>query len=391
MNKTESFFVETLCAFLTEDGKKLNTDGVDRQELYTLAKRHSVAGILSYVFSRYQLFEGESISEKFTTQYEKTLSVMLRRSLAAENISRLFSQHGIAHIPFKGSTVARFYPVPELRAYSDVDMIVKEEDLSKIDEIMSSRGFLRSIADMGVVTCYKKGMEYYEFHKSLNIPDDEKEVFSSVWENSAPLTDCLYALDDSFLLCYLISHLEKHMRSGGAGVKMYLDIALFLKNSKSLDFEKVREILKAASLYSFFESVLWLCHKWFLIELPFEVTPMEDRLYSEFCSFTLSDGVFGDHTKEGGLENALMRVSSGSKKCAKFRFIMSRVFPAKEELYRIYPRYEGKTLLVPVAWFTHLFSFLKKDKMKNIKAVVRTDSKAANARREFLDGLGCKN
>ena len=391
MNITERFFVEALCAFVTENGEKLNTEGVEGKELLALSKRHSVGGIISYVLNRYDLFEDDEISRELSSHYDKTLSVMLRRSLAAENLSRKFSKNNIAHIPFKGSTIASYYPVPELRVYSDVDMIVNEGDLKKIETLMSEKNFERSIADMGVVTCYKKGMEYYEFHTNLNIPDDEKKVFSKIWENAELLEGTSYRFGESFHLCYIVSHLEKHMRAGGAGIKMYLDIALYLKNAKNIDFSLVKEKLMECSLYKFFETVLWLCHKWFMTELPFEITPLGDEVYEELCKFTLSAGVYGDHSKEAGLESALARTAKGSGKCSKLRFVLSRAFPRAGELYRMYPKYEGKPLLLPLAWFTHLFSFLRKDKRKNIKAVLATDVESAVSRRDFLVSLGCKN
>ena len=41
-------------------------------------------------------------------------------------------------------------------------------------------------------------------------------------------------------LIYLFCHLAKHLYKGGAGIRMYMDIALFIKaNSATLDFEKI--------------------------------------------------------------------------------------------------------------------------------------------------------
>ncbi len=379
--------MDALCAFATGNGEKLNTDGVDRQKLVALSDRHSVAGIVSYVIHRFGLFENEEIRETLSTRYEKTLSVMLRRSLAAENLSRNFSKLNIPHIPFKGSSVAKYYPVSELRAYSDVDMIVKEKDVATIDSFMKEKGFSRSVADEGIVTCYKKGMEYYEIHTALNIPDDEAMVFSAVWENSELSEGSAYRLNESFHLCYLISHLEKHMRAGGAGIKMYLDIALILRNAENLDFSYIKEKLKESSLYPFFETVLRLCQRWFETEIPFDVAPLDEEIYEKLCSFTLSQGVYGDHTKEGVLESSLARVSSESGKCSKLRFLLKKVFPSNSELYRVFPKYEGRPVS---ARFAHLFSFVNKEKRKNIRNVMKVDVKAADSRRDFLSSIGCK-
>ena len=56
----------------------------------------------------------------------------------------------------------------------------------------------------------------------------------------------------------------------------------------------------------------------------------------------------------------------------------------------MYPKYEDKPLLLPLAWFTHLVSFFKKGKYRKVRTVVSVDVKSAEKRNEFLESIGCK-
>ena len=56
MNNTEKFLIDVLRCFVTGTETKLNTDGVDPQELLSLSKQHSVAGIVACILSKQTAF-----------------------------------------------------------------------------------------------------------------------------------------------------------------------------------------------------------------------------------------------------------------------------------------------------------------------------------------------
>ncbi len=379
-----------LRAFLMGDHEKLNTESINKAQFYQLAKRHSVAGMVAYTLNRCGELENEEIMHKLTEDYEKTLSLMLRRQIAAENLSRKLMRKGIEHIVFKGSTVARFYPVPELRTFGDVDIIVDKQYRSAVVEMMSVSGFEHYVADGGVIDCFTKGVECYEIHSTLNVPEKFGSLFGNFRDHIVKDEDFSMRFEHNFHLCYLIAHMEKHMHSGGAGVKMYLDIALYIRNCPELDLEKVREWLSLCGLEKFFDTVLWLCHKWFGIDIPVFVNPMDETLYEQMCAFTLRGGVFGDHTKEGVLESAVVRQITSGKKGGKARLLLKKVFPKKTELWRVYPKYAKKNLLVPVAWGTHMVSIFTGKKFDRIKNVAQVDMDKAKETGELLQKIGCR-
>ncbi|MDO5124136.1 MAG: nucleotidyltransferase family protein [Eubacteriales bacterium] len=390
MNCTERFFLDVIKSFITSQEVKAPTEKIELKELYDLAKRHSLQGVVYYVLNRQKLFNGENLMEALLGDYEKTVSYMALRRTRGEILSMELSGKHIPHIEFKGSAVADFYPIPELRTYSDVDMIIKNSDRERLRSFMTDKGFKHSVADGGVVNCYAKGYELYEMHTALNLPKSEEVLTENLWEHTVSHNGEAFRFEDNFHLAYLVSHMEKHMKSGGAGVKMYMDIALYVRNCENIDLDKVNAILAKAGLQKYFSTVLCLCHEWFDTFLPDFVTPIDDSLLEKLTNVTLTGGVYGDHTEEGVIESALTaRVSSG-RKGAKLRFILSRIFPAKTELWRLYPKFEGKPLLLPLAWLCHLGNFFTKGKFKKVKSITHADVQEAQSRFDFLTDIGCK-
>jgi len=160
------------------------------------------------------------------------------------------------------------------------------------------------------------------------------------------------------------------------------------KYSDSIDLLQVKDTLNGLGLGTFFNTVLYICHKWFDLEIPQWVADMQDEVYSQFCEFTFSGGVFGDQSAEKNVENALRQNMSTGRKNARIRFLLQRIFPSFSELCRLYPRYSGKPLLAPVAWVNHVFRFFKDKKYGRVKVVASADKTEAQKKKEFLESIG---
>ncbi|MBQ7999943.1 MAG: nucleotidyltransferase family protein [Ruminococcus sp.] len=392
MNITEKFLIDVLRCFVTGTDIELNTDGVDAEELLALSKQHSVAGAVAGILERGGLFAGEDIEARFAKEYERTLMQMLSRESSAQKFCDTLTKMGIPHIIFKGMTVSEVYPVAALRAYGDVDIIVRQEQVEPIRKYMIGSGFDYTLTDEGVVSAFKRGRERYEVHTALNVSNVKNtEYFSQIWENTVPRQGETRVFNDNFHLCYLICHLEKHVYGSGAGVRMYMDIALYIKNkADSLSMEFVRDTLEQCGLAQFFNTVLYMCNRWFGLEVPSWVEPLDDDTYTQMCDFIMSGGVFGEQGEKARMRDDLRRELASGKKGVRFRFLLSRAFPTASELQRMFPRFQGKPLLVPVAWLCHVGSVIRKGKMSNIKTIMTADTDNAEEKKAFLDRIGSR-
>jgi len=390
LNNTQLVLIDILRSFATDYSQKPNIEGVDTQALFKLSKKHSVIGIVAHILDKFDLFESEEVRAKFMHEYDRTVMNMLSREASAMSISAQLRSLSIKHILFKGMMVSAAYPIPYLRTYGDADIVIPKQDVEKLRDYMKSKGYEHSLADAGVVNVFKKNKEHYEFHKNLNVSNlTDKSYFEKLWENVTSRDEYTYEFEHNFHLCYLITHLEKHVYGSGAGLRMYLDIALYIKKySESLDLLKVRDDLSSMGLGTFFNTVLYICNKWFAFPAPDWVVPLEDEVYNNMCDFTFSGGVFGDQSAEKIAENALRHNMSTGKKNARVRFFLERIFPPFSELERMYPRYSGKPLLVPAAWVNHIFHFFKDKKYGRVKVITSANTTEAQIKKKFLESIG---
>ena len=390
MNITEKYFLELLRGFATEQPPQLNIKTPDMEQLSALSLKHNMRGIVGHMLRRYDIPLSDEIQKVFFTAADTTVMQMIGKETAAFALCDLLSKNGIPHILFKGITVSECYPVKELRTYGDIDIVVKESDSERIRTLLTEKGFSSNVTDGGTVTVYRRGKEHYEMHTALNVDriKDDK-YFCDMWENTVVSYGETRVFTHNFHLCYLIAHLEKHVYGGGAGAKLYLDIALYINKHRSeIDLDNVREVLVECGLGKFLDTVLYMCHMWYKLEIPQWVTPLEKDIYKQMCGFTMANGVFGDKSEEERIKNAFRTEMSIGKKGAKARLVLSRVFPPRYELVRLYPECEGKPALLPAAWFKHVGHVISSKRLGTMAQIASANAEEANRRNRFFESIG---
>lgn len=392
LNRTEKFLVDSLACFAGNGKTKFDTDSVDQDELVALAKKHGVAGIVGYVVNKQGLFENEDIKKKLTNEYNRTIMKMAGKEFGADNLCNILSKNGIPHILFKGSTVGECYPVRELRTFGDVDILINSSDKDKVCKLMRSLGYEYRVEDGGAVNSFSRGQEKYEIHTALNIPDAEVKCFKDPWDNTTIRDGETRVFEHNFHLSFLISHIEKHLRDSGAGVRMYLDIALYIKaHSGEIDLENIRNRLAECGLDRIFETVLYVCKMWFGLGIPEWVKALNAEVYGHFCDFTLSGGVFGNQSLGENIGTAVRNELSHGRKGAKLRILLGRMFPPKAELMRIYPPSDDKKFSTVSAWLRHTGDVISNKKLSRIKEIASVDMASAESKKNFLSSLGCRS
>ena len=386
MNNTEVLLIEILSAFVNGRKPEITTE-YNATELYELAKAQSVSGIAGYVLNKYGFTEFAKADKRYADIYDKIITQLIRKDFYAQNLFAKLGEAQIPHIIFKGMVVKDCYPVAELRTFGDIDIIIPKDSREKSHRLMCDSGYSWEFMDGGEVYAYKKDKEHYEFHTTLNSEKTKlSECMNRFWDFTRPRNGFTYEFTDEFHLSYLISHIEKHFYGAGAGVRMYLDIALFLnKHKETLDIEKVREILRGCDLEKFFDSTLFVCHKWFGTEvMPKE--EMSPELYEGFCRYTLQGGVFGNQEEESRIRQAV----SKNGKSGKLALMLSRIFPPYREVRRLYPFFHEKPWLLPAGWVVHWFKAGKRSGLKNIKQIAKSNVKKAQSEQEFFDQIGSR-
>lgn len=369
MNGTETLFLQISDSFLngrnfnSENGTKIGGDETD--SVIGLAKKHSMQAICEYVLFGQNSFVNQTIARS------------VKRIFAANELIAEFEKREIKLCVMKGFIVREFYPVPELRTFGDIDFLIEKGNEVAVVSVMSALGYSREAGEEHVMS-FKKGLEYYEFHTSLAEDDAFDEsvqyLIDSAWSKAKPYGTYknIYEFEDEYHLFYLIFHIAKHFRVSGAGVRMFSDIAVFVNEKATLDYDKLSEYLISCNMMLFAKNVFAICEKWFDMKNPIDaeyVMPNE-LLYEEIAEFVLSGGTFG--FCGSSLETSEIRREMDNKdsKNAEKRTLFRFFFPTYEKMKKRYPFIEGKKFLLPVTYIMRFFGNIFKPRRAK-KAVSR--------------------
>ncbi len=352
MEHEYQYLLNILCAFLWQKEPKTD-DRADWMKLLHLAQIHNVSGILGYMSMNYPICPEGALRDQLRKSCLVTMALYSQRAQYAKDLFAIFADNQIRHCPMKGIEVRRLYAVPELRSFSDVDFLIHPEDRPKAHKLMAELGFSVK-TDWEPVYSYLKDTEFYEIHTQLvevDISDkaDYLGYFSKAWEHTQEVSPYRYRFSREFHFIYLITHIAKHVLGSGAGIRMYLDIAAFLKKHTDVDWDWIFAQLKQLKLYDFTCTVLSCAEKWFGVRCPAPYTPAPGAVLDSFRVYTLEAGVFGKYQRDTGL--ATLKKKTGSR----ISVLMHRAFPKAGDIEARYTYLQDKPYLLPVAWVHRFF------------------------------------
>lgn len=371
-------------------------DQPDFKELYSVSKEQHIDGILGFIISNYNLVPDQTIAQKFLDSYISSLTINTNQTLKFEKLAKHLVQNNIALTVFKGYCVRKIYPIPELRSFSDVDILIKEHDRKKSHTLMLDSGFKCNV-EYGNVYNYKKGIEYYELHTSLLGSDilEEKNInnyLNTAWEHTVKTGNGIYEFEDEFHLIYLIAHIAKHIYYGGAGIRMYLDIALFVNNKPSFDYYHFIKTAEELGIGKFSCTVIKAACSWFSIDVPSYIKDKHEidseTLYNLYL-FTIDKGIYGNAMSSSGEATVQLMKKQGSKH-PKFDAFLSVTFPKLKTMKLRYGYLEKAPYLLPIAWAHRVLTNLGsiKSKKRKVKDIMSTDNNIVIKHQSMLNNIG---
>ena len=342
--------LELLRAFIYGEEPKLSGKS-NIEELLKFAYRQKLLGIFAYMNKRWSLFDSKKAKSLDAAYYSALFESTVRCSKFLK-LSEFLSENKIEHMPVKGYYIRELYPVKELRSFGDIDILIHEKDRKRCDSLMKSLGYTVK-NDWEPTYSYIKDDEYYEIHTNLfdvRLKDraDMTEYFSSAWLHAKKDSGLRFVPDTEFHLIYIICHLAKHLSTGGAGIRMYLDVALYiLRYDSVISWERTEEEFKKLGLERFFHTVLSAVNEWFYVKASCDVESFGEEL-SELLEFTLDSDIFGHSRDNSAIK---LRGEERSKK----RTALKILFPPAEQLENRYTFLKRSRLLLPLAWIVRVF------------------------------------
>ena len=374
-------YLAILKSFIYDEAPELSGEAAPGK-LYNLANVNSMAGILCYTFMRYPGLTDERLRGFFRGQCLTTVATYVDRAEKMKELIVKLDEAGIDHLVFKGFVLRDYYPMPELRAFGDIDFAIRAEDRRSCDELMRSLEY-EVKTDWEPVYAYVKEKEYYEVQTNVmavNVSDksDTADYFSRFWENAVPcgsFSGHTYVFRPEYHFLYLLAHIAKHISGSGAGIRMYLDLAFFIRHfGKSLDWKWVGGELEKLALADFANTVLNALKVWFGVESPLALRPLDEGILEDFLEFTLEGGTFGFNGRDRSVVY-LKEQDPGEESVSRVRTILWHAFPPIGELNDRYTYLQKCPWLLPAAWAHRLIDSRKEwgRYVDNTKKIISAD------------------
>ena len=321
--------------------------------LFELANFHDLAHLVCSALKKTGDLPADMADERVKAavagfKKQQSLSVFRAENIGYEQkrLCAALEEAGIDFMPLKGAVLRALYPAAWMRTSCDIDVLVKEEDLSSavdlLCEKLGGKAEERHSHDQSVFT--ESGV-HIELHFLLDeyLPQADG-VLSRVWEGAVPAEGKTHetCMDDGMFYVYHIAHMAKHVIHGGCGVRPFIDLFLMDKDPRFAP-EKVDGLLKESGLLTFANEARHLSRVWFASETPTDLSRRMER-------YLLSAGVYGSSENNRAIEN--------ERQTAKY--VKKRLFLPYEVLKKQYPKLEKHKWLMPWyqvrRWVTKLFN-----------------------------------
>lgn len=384
MNTMEQLFLRCIADHLNHQ-KTAAPDSIDSDALFELAKAHDVVGIV-FQQLKWQLAK----DARFMQMYSASLYYYAGRSKCYQNVKQRFWEQGILSVPVKGLEVAELYPFPALRTMGDIDLLIREEDKPRIHQIMLDLGYECVGDKTGRDWQYKNKTIEFELHPLMIYPDEQVEkkeyirFFNDFWQ----YVDENGNLKKEFHLLYLFVHLRKHLLNHGAGVRQFMDIAVFTRAYREeMDWNWIGEKLSELDLTRFAQMCYTFLYRWFGFPSPMEMLEISEELYESSTQRILENGVFGFQSSDDSTALASYAAVQGGV-FGKIRHLLQAIFPPYA-LMQTMPEYGfvvGRPLLLPAAWVYRFVLVAKRGRVKT--GLKGLQAKTAQDRMDMIESWG---
>ncbi len=198
----------------------------------------------------------------YQSQYFSIIGNNVKVTEEHKLLHKLFSKNRIDYVFLKGCASARFYPEPLLRTMGDVDLLVRECDVSEAAALLIENGYkIDDINDnnQAHISLYnQKTNVHIELHRRIGfIPENDageriKTYFTDIFEKYVLENNEYLRPSDFHHGLILLLHTAQHLTSEGVGLRHLCDWAVFVATFSDADFKELFEKpLKQAGLWEF--------------------------------------------------------------------------------------------------------------------------------------------
>ena len=295
----------------------------------------------------------ENLNTKLKQAYYKTFS---RSTILYEhfrNIVEEFNLHIIPVIALKGIFLSEWlYQDIGLRQFSDIDLLVKEEDGEKCITILEQLGYKKQQSDkLSVFVESQFEIVHYpamtlngvsiEIHIRLHQKTENyKVIIPQLWENSnSSIINGVQvnSLTINDLLIYLCLHLDKHFRSGHVQFTCFNDITNIVEvYSKSIDWNAFKVTCQLFNCEDIVFRYLVLIHNYMNAPVPTEIIQNYLTLLTEKDEQKFLSYLRGNFSSNNYVETHLKTLKRIQDLSGKVKYVRDILFPSKAFMIQAY-------------------------------------------------------
>ena len=339
-----------------------------------------------------QTVDGLVLAAMHTTDSIKYLWVAQFVQMAAVQTEalRVLEKAQIPAVVIKGTASGKNYPVPYLRRYGDIDILVRPENYQKAIDVLKQQCYVQK-GDIGKdETHLYKNSQLIELHQSP--PGLERVI-----EGPYILNYLLSGLDDiqkeeiSQPRCVfqalpwkqhgleLIWHIREHLYNG-LGLRHIIDWMMFV-NSKlhtNDEYEEFRPILEKAGLLMLAKSVTRMCQMYLGLDRAISwCMDTDEAVCVDLMDYILEQGNFGH--KKGD--------DKAAKVMTRYRTSLSFLKGMQKKGLNEWSVIRKHPILRPFAWIYSLLQGSKKYLRRGGIKQLREDRAENMRRRKLFDQL----
>ncbi len=262
-------------------------ENLDWEYVRQAAQHHAV---LPLVYQALKVVDQDSLPDTFLQHLKNHFrsTVIHNMQMAADllKILKLFEEHGIKAVPFKGPVLAEnVYGDLGLRNFGDLDILLWPHDACKAIDLLNTLGFAPLLKlSPSQFTVYMKTEDDMVFTRQtdglivelhweirghyLSRPFDMAFI-SSRLENGTLLTNDVQRLSAEDSLLYLCIHGTRHMWER---LEWICGVAELIGNQKDLQWDKAFNLAHVMKCSRIFRHGLYLVHHLLDVKMPNQVT-----------------------------------------------------------------------------------------------------------------------
>ena len=323
------------------------------------------------------------------------------------NLYSCFTEKNCFPTVVKGILCRRLYAEKgSFRMSGDEDIIISVDEYNTVEFVLNEQGYQLVIDEEDDLTKYDdesfynklekvKELTYYNEQNDLRIEVHinpfgvrnqvnrtmnqyfEEALSRCIFEDINGVSIKTYSHTDHLL--FLILHAFKHFIYSGFGLRMALDIAMYLKEYyNDCDLQLIDQRLKEINADKLFYDIIYIANNYWGFSFPDVESVCPDELIDDM----INSGTFGNE-EEGSSFSAVFTTAAvksaenGKHSNSKSGTFFRMAFPGKEWLYSVDPKAKGNPLRVISVYCSRMVKgvkYISKHNTKNVNAALDTAS-----------------